>query len=406
MSKRSRAEFIDRDDYQLEMDLYYADAFDVPSIQGELHALEHPFFTMSKKPEMNPKVYQYGDKTIEFKPSTSGFPTIYDKDLIVYALSHLVRRHRELEEEARADAHEKGIEFDPSSVAIPKGVTFDATEFLRFVGRGVGGNALENLKLSIDRIHGSSFKTNIDVGSEKRRTTWQHIVGDISVDSREKRKKIPNTDEYKTIEVPDKITVEVGNMLADVLEKRRYLVLSPDYFKLPPMARRSYEIGRKHLGRKAKFEISLAKLHVKSGSRMRLFEYRGAIKKLCEKDELPDIRMELVSNGKPSEDKVVFTSKEKYLKKIGDGTGPARKDQSKEDSTQASLAFGGLPALKPDTIERAKQILPTGVDVYTVEDEWRSWAQHKVSKGEQITGTVDSAFMGFVKGKYAASALV
>lgn len=61
------------------------------------------------------------------------------------------------------------------------------------------------------------------------------------------------------------------------------------------------------------------------------------------------------------------------------------------DAMPPSLPRTGLPALKGDTMNKARTILP-GYDVYYVESAWREWAA-----GKEPPNNADAAFLAFCK---------
>ncbi|AUZ86134.1 hypothetical protein CDW43_15900 (plasmid) [Methylophaga nitratireducenticrescens] len=70
-------------------DLFVIDTLDV-IIKDDMPSMEHPFYSLSKKPDFSVRRYEFKDRWIEFRPSIKGLPTIYDKDLIIYAISNLI----------------------------------------------------------------------------------------------------------------------------------------------------------------------------------------------------------------------------------------------------------------------------------------------------------------------------
>ncbi len=104
-----------------QLSLFVIDTLDVV-IKDDMASMEHPFYSLSKNPTREVKVYEHNGVRIEFNPSVKGFPTIYDKDLVIYAISHLV------------SALDEGQE-------IPNEVEFSPYDFLKFTNRGTGGRA-------------------------------------------------------------------------------------------------------------------------------------------------------------------------------------------------------------------------------------------------------------------------
>ena len=52
--------------------------------------MEHPMFALSKKPDLKPRKYEHSGNSIAITPSVKGLATIWDKDILIYAVSQLV----------------------------------------------------------------------------------------------------------------------------------------------------------------------------------------------------------------------------------------------------------------------------------------------------------------------------
>jgi len=164
-------------------DLFVVDGLDVVA-KDDLVSMEHAFYSLTKKPVSKIDPYTYQDKSIEFKPSTSGFPTIYDKDLVIYAISCVIASLEDDEEP-------------------PRYVTFDPYDFLIFTERSTGGRAYDALCESVDRLVGSRFRTNIKINGEVK-DAWRQIIGDVELTTDAKTKK------------PRRITIQLSDMLMDL----------------------------------------------------------------------------------------------------------------------------------------------------------------------------------------------
>jgi plasmid replication initiation protein len=80
------------------------------------------------------------------------------------------------------------------------------------------------------------------------------------------------------------------------------LTIHPDYFRLrKPLARRLYEIARKHCGHQTQWVIDLDLLREKTGSKSSLREFRRALREIEAENSLPDYRFSL-----GSDDRVTF----------------------------------------------------------------------------------------------------
>lgn len=71
------------------------------------------------------------------------------------------------------------------------------------------------------------------------------------------------------------------------------------------MARRLYEIARKHCGRQSQWVISLRLLQEKTGSKSTLKEFRSAISTIQADNSLPEYSLYLEETN----DQVVFTAR-------------------------------------------------------------------------------------------------
>ena len=131
------------------------------------------------------------------RPSLKGLPTIYDKDLIIYAISHLVA----------------GLEEGDD---IPKTVEIDPYSFFLFTQRGTGGRDYQALVDSLDRIDGTRYRTNV-VFSGTKTDEWMGIIDKASLETDEKTHKPDGVIEYQVVRKNSNESVfdykeEVGSM--------------------------------------------------------------------------------------------------------------------------------------------------------------------------------------------------
>src|ERR1043166_6554694 len=95
-------------------------------LKDDMASMEHPFFSLSKKPETSVRRYENGDKWVEVVPSVKGLATIYDKDILIYCISQLIAKSNDGEA--------------PSPY-----VKIVAKDLLVFVNRSVGGTDYDAL---------------------------------------------------------------------------------------------------------------------------------------------------------------------------------------------------------------------------------------------------------------------
>jgi len=279
--------------------------------------MEHPFYSLSKKPDLKPHRYEHNGKWIEFRPSAKGLPTIYDKDLIIYAISHLVSGIREGEE-------------------LPKQVEIDPYAFFQFTNRSAGGRDYQALVDSLDRIDGTRYRTNV-VADGTMVDTWMGIIDKAHLETDEKTNK------------PRKLRITLSDMIVEAIRERtKVLTLHRDYFRLSkPIQRRVYELARKHCGKQDSWRISIELLLKKSGSRASLKEFRRAIRELVHENPLPDYTLSLDTDS----DTLCFQNRQSM---------PGCRKES----------WNGR--LSTEAYEEARKAAP-GWDVYHLEAQWREW---------------------------------
>ncbi len=328
-----------------QKDLFVIDALDV-IIKDDMPSMEYPFYSLSKKPDREVRRYEHKNKWIEFRPSVKGLPTIYDKDLIIYAISNIIAAIDEGEEP-------------------PKEVEIDPYAFFIFTQRGTGGRDYDALRDSLDRLDGTRFRTNISMDGAMI-DQWQGLIDKASLKTNEKTGK------------PEKLRITLSDMVMSTIKQRDVLTLNRDYFRLKkPIERRIYELARKHAGKQSSWEIFVTTLHHKSGSRSVLREFRRAVKFLSEHDHLPDYHVFFEKET----DKVFFYPRERFQEVYS-----AKTDKQEESSLS-------LPPLASWAIEKGKQAAPN-IDIYGLEADWRAMWE---STGQQPLDNHNAAFIGYCK---------
>jgi Replication initiator protein A len=72
-------------------DLFVCDVADA-ILKDDMASMEHPFFSLAKKPETTVRRYENGNRWLEVVPSVKGLATIYDKDILIYCISQLIAK--------------------------------------------------------------------------------------------------------------------------------------------------------------------------------------------------------------------------------------------------------------------------------------------------------------------------
>jgi len=327
-----------------QLELFICDVTDAV-LKDILPQLEHPFYSLSKKPETNIRRYEHNGNWLEITPSVKGLATIYDKDILIYAISQIM---------AKLNRKEK----------IGRKIQINSRELLIFTNRGTSGKDYDSLCEAIDRLAGTRISTNIIYGDEAEYTNFGLI------DQGSIRRK--NGLDGRLISV----TLTISDWVFDAIRNDAVLTLNRDYFRLrKPIERRTYEIARKHCGKQNEWTISLSLLHKKSGSQSPLKKFRMNIKNIAKYNHLPDYTLTYNDDS----DNVTFKNRVKWW------------DEKKKGDLQKPYIHD------TETYEKARAFTRHGEDIHQLEQEW---VQHWIDTGCREIKHHDLAFIGFVRARY------
>ncbi|WP_299655391.1 replication initiator protein A [uncultured Jannaschia sp.] len=313
-------------------DLFICDVADAV-LKDVMQHMEHPFYSLSKKPETMVKRYTNGDQWLEITPSVKGLATIYDKDILIYCISQIMAKLK------------RGEEVSPR-------VRINSRELLVFTNRGTSGREYLSLIDALDRLEGTRIRTNIMTGDEEQ------IDGFGLIDASSIRRKQGLDGRLLWCEV------KLSDWVFNAIRNEEVLTLHRDYFRLrKPIERRVYELARKHCGQQKVWRISLGKLLLKTGSQSPEKRFRQMIRQLVSHDHLPDYAVSFDEKA----DMVVFTNRGTMM------PGP--------------LFEVDTVLLKPETYKEARNAAP-GWDIHRLEREWRDWMMEPPQ-------SPDRAFVGF-----------
>lgn len=247
-------------------DFFLADLFDY-AMKDDGASMEAPIFTLSTKPDLS--IWEWsskdGNKSVRVMPSVLGRATMHDKDVLIYVVSQMTEGLNR----GRDDAKNRTVRFT-------------VYDYLVTTNRGVGGDDYRRLQESFDRLAGTRIKTNIKTGGE-RVTDNFGILDRVRIVER-------SQDDERMIAVD----VTLSEWLYNAVQALEVLTIHPDYFRLrKPLARRLYELARKHCGRQAQWKIGLKLLQEKAGSKSTLKEFRRAVRAIEADNSLPEYRLVL-----------------------------------------------------------------------------------------------------------------
>jgi len=242
-------------------------------------SMEHPVFSLSKKPDHRMLVYERNDMVIKIKPSYTGLATIFDKDILLYLASSLMNAKN-------------------SGEKISQTVRFTSYDYIISTNKSLGGAQYKILKEGLERLNGTLIQTNIKTGGKEITKEFGLIEswGIIKEDSKGKAVAIE---------------VKLSDWFFNSILGEDVLTLDKAYFRLrKPTERRLYELARKHCGNQNIWKIKLQNLKEKLGvtSQMKLFRFN--IKQIIETNHLPEYNISM------KDDVVKFTRKEPPKEKI------------------------------------------------------------------------------------------
>lgn len=259
-------------------DFFLADMFDY-ALKDDGASMEAPIFSLSTKPDLS--VWEWrskdGNKYVKVAPSVLGRATQADKDVLIYVVSQLVEGlNRE-----RDDAKNRTVRFT-------------VHDFLVTTNRQTSGQGYKLLQEAFERLRGTSITTDIRTGGERVRQGFG-IIDEWRI-----IEKSPTDERMVAVEVT------LSRWLYNAVQAFEVLTIHPDYFRLrKPLARRLYEIARKHCGHQTQWVIGLDLLREKVGSKSSLREFRRVLREIEAENSLPDYRFSL-----GNDDRVTFYTRD------------------------------------------------------------------------------------------------
>jgi hypothetical protein len=325
-------------------DLFICDVADA-ALKDLIPQMEHPFYSLSKKPDTTIRKYEHNGNWLQIIPSVKGLATIYDKDILIYCISQIMEKVKRQEK-------------------VSQRVKITSYDLLVFTNRGTSGRDYDALCDAIDRLAGTRITTNIRTGDEEQRDSFGLI------DAASIRRKHGLDGRLLWVEI------KLSDWVFNAIRGQEVLTLHRDYFRLgKPLERRIYELARKHCGRQSTWQISLEILLKKSGSQSSMKRFRQHVKEIALRDHLPDYRL-IFDEG---QDMIAFFNRdnawvERHLPSDGET----------------------LPPLPTEAYEEARDAAP-GYDIHGLEGEWREWW---AGSGKPTLASPAAAFVGFCRSRH------
>lgn len=251
----------------IQPDLFAANFADIP-IRDQRDTMERPFFSLSKKPRLEPIVYHVGETWVEVSANPKfGLATIWDADILIWAATQVT------------EAMDRGGE--PNRV-----IHFHPHHLLRSIRRPTGGEQYKRLRAALERLTHSAVRTNIRAGGKQKAASfhwlesWTEVIDEASGETT-----------GMTLTLPDWL-------YQGVLMKGGVLTIHDDYFLLTGGVERwLYRVARKHAGhQELGWQFTMRQLYDKSGASSRFSDFAIDVRRVVGEDTLPEYALSIYRN--------------------------------------------------------------------------------------------------------------
>ncbi len=249
-------DFIEHMTHHSNIDMFVADALNA-TIKDDMPSMMDPIFAL-RAGDKSIRRYKLNGRSIEIMPSVKGLATIFDKDILIYCISHLIHAQN-------------------TKKQINKTIQIKAHDLLISTNRPTDGDSYARLHDAFDRLVGTRVKTNVESGN-RRIKKWFGLIENVEIIEK-------SPDNTRMIA----IRITLSDWIFFAIVSNDVVTINQDYFKLrKSLERRFYEIARKHCGNKLSWLINLDILHKKTGSTSTHAEFRRLIKGIINRQKLPE----------------------------------------------------------------------------------------------------------------------
>ncbi|MBY0588711.1 replication initiator protein A [bacterium] len=263
-------------------DLFAASFADIP-IRDQRDAMERPFFSLAKRPRLEPIKYQVGNVWVDVSANPQfGMATIWDADILIWASTQIT------------EALDRNLK--PSRT-----IHFHPYNLLRSIRRTTGGADYTRLRAALERLTHTAVRTNIRAEGRKKFASfhwlesWTETIDEASGE-------------------PTGMTITLPDWLyAGVIERGGVLTIHEDYFLLTGgIERWLYRVARKHAGSQERgWSFTMRQLFEKSGSAARISDFALDIRRVVQGNQLPEYELSISRNGEG--DEIVHFVNRKHL---------------------------------------------------------------------------------------------
>ncbi len=265
-----------RRDPNAELDLFIPLLHDV-SLKDQRETMERPFFSLQKRKRLKPIEYKSPDGEVWVKVEAMpayGMATIWDADILIWAASALARMKSQ------------GVN------DLPRTLRTTTYDLLRAIKRDTGGKAYQELQAALQRLETTSIRTSLRAPTRRTEAQFGWLDGwTLEID--------------QATGQPRGMTLTLSNWVYEgIVGDRSLLTMHGDYFLLTGGLERSlYRIARKHAGVQPEgWLCRIEVLHTKTGSDSPPKEFNRMLRKVVERNQLPeyDLKLTTTQDGSPA----------------------------------------------------------------------------------------------------------
>lgn len=253
-------------------DLFAATFADIP-IRDQRDTMERPFFSLAKRPRLEPIKYNVGDIWVEVSANPQfGMATIWDADIIIWASTQIT-------------------EAMDTNLTPSRTIKFHPYNLLNSIRRATGGKDYTRLRAALERLTHTAVRTNIRAAGKQKFASFHWL------------ESWTETIDEKTGE-PTGMTITLPDWIYEgIVEQGGVLTIHEDYFLLTGGIQRwLYRVARKHAGHQAHgWSFTMRQLYEKSGSTARPSDFALDIRAVVQSNQLPEYELFLDRNGEGEE---------------------------------------------------------------------------------------------------------
>jgi len=249
---------------------------DVP-LKDQREIMERPFFSLQKRKRLKPIEYNSpdGDTWVKVEAMPAyGMATIWDADILIWAATALNRMKAQ------------GVN------DLPRTLRTTTYDLLRAIKRDTGGKAYGELQAALQRLETTSIRTSLRAPTRRTEAQFGWLDGwTLEID--------------QATGQPRGMTLTLSNWVYEgIVNEKSLLTMHQDYFLLTGgLERALYRIARKHAGVQADgWLCRIELLHQKTGSDSPLKEFNRMLRKIVERNSLPeyDLTLTTTQDGSPA----------------------------------------------------------------------------------------------------------